>query len=272
MSYARFDALLGVDETFNAQRRRMMTSAMLAATVCMSAGMATWVGDKMGIAAVAPPKSIYEVSVQLFEAPPPPPPPRLPATAVDTDTSDPTPATTSKPITEPEPDDAPLEVAKIDLNAKPRRTTHGVPGPDGGGGGAGVGSLIGGPTGPGCMLPPCIGVTPPRTPRPTAVAPERAPIKAVMARAIYSPDPDPRKLALTPTGRNRSQSGRTKVSFCIDAKGKTYDIRATQRFPGDVQIDQICRQTVQKWRFRAMKVGGQARSTCTTVTFDIRFD
>ena len=37
-------------------------------------------------------------------------------------------------------------------------------------------------------------------------------------------------------------------------------------------VDRICRDTVKQWRFRPFKVDGKARKTCSTVTFDIRFD
>jgi TonB family protein len=171
-----------------------------------------------------------------------------------------------------------LEVVRIDLDARPQPRVS-VPSA----GGAGGGELGGGPPGiPGgdarCLLPPCLGTKPivgrPPVPRPepTAADPVQAPIKAVMAASVYTPDPDQTRLSRTATGRTHRSPGRITIGFCIDGAGKTYDVRIRRGFPGDAEVDEICRATVAKWRFSPQRVGGKARSTCSAVTFDIRFE
>ena len=46
----------------------------------------------------------------------------------------------------------------------------------------------------------------------------------------------------------------------------------SRRFPGDTAVDAIVRKTVKRWRFKPWMVGGKARRTCSSVSFQIHFD
>lgn len=277
MAHARFETFLLVPEELSERRRRLMMGALSAAVLSMTLGITSWTAEKLGITRVTPPKHSYAVTLQVLESPPPPSaPPPLPAGAKSeaSDRADPP----DEPVP-PEPDVAPVEVVPIDLDARPPARLV-VPGAGGAGGGDARGDLSGIPGGTGskCLLPPCIGtqqvVGRPHVPvpKPAAAEPVQAPIKAVMATSVFTPNPDQATLARTPTGRSHRRPGKTTVSFCIDGSGKTYDVRTRRGFPGDAEVDEICRATVAKWRFSPQRVGGKARSTCTTVTFDIRFE
>lgn len=109
------------------------------------------------------------------------------------------------------------------------------------------------------------GVDPP----PRQGAPMR--LEAVMARGIYTPDPDPRALAATRTGAVERRPCRNRTSFCVGRDGRTSEVQ-TQSSCGDARVDELCRDAVKKWRFRPFVDGGQPVSVCTAVTFDLKFD
>ncbi len=277
MTTTRFETLLVDTAIIDQRRRRMMASLLMAATLSMAAGTAMWLGDKLGISAVPPPTNAYAVTLSLQLAPPPPR--ALPERPKGEAAADPK-RTESQAQVQPEPE-VPEEVAPLDLDDPPVRRTS-TPGPSttttttGGGPSKGLGLGGGGGIGgPGCLLPPCTKIgQPPRippvsTPRIPVVA---TPLRAAMARALYSPNPDSKKLARTKTGLTHRSPGRSTVSFCIDPGGRTSDVETRRPFRGDAQVDRICRETVQKWRFKALRVGGKARKSCTQVTFDIEFD
>lgn len=274
MSHVRFEAWTLDSEELTERRRRLMMGALAAATLSMALGLMSWTAERMGITRVAPPKHSYAVTLQVLEPPPPPsPPPPVSAAVVEREDSG---AETDDPVP-PEPEEVPTEVLEIDLDARPQAR---VPVPTGLGSGGGSGSLTGLPNGVGtrCALPPCIGtqqvIGRPNIPQPKPPAPEAVhePIERVMASSVFTPNPDQSRLARTPTGLTVRRPGKTTVAFCIDGSGKTYDVRVKRRFPGDHEVDEICRSTVAKWRFTPQRVGGKARSTCSSVTFDIRFD
>ena len=98
------------------------------------------------------------------------------------------------------------------------------------------------------------------------------PLKAVMARAIYAPNPDTDKLARTETGLMRRGRGVNKTGFCIDKSGRTTDVRTNKKYPGDPKIDALCRRTVAKWRFRPFLVGGKPAKVCSVARFEIIFE
>lgn len=277
MAHARFETLLIEDEALAERRRRLLLSGAMAITVAMGLGLTSYIASKLGIAAVAPPKSFYSVTMEVLDAPPPPTPPPAPAAAAADDRER---DAVPDEVVPDEPEVAPTEVVPLDLDRKPRPSLA-VPGnAKGPGGGPGLGGPGGVPGGTGnrCLLPPCIGtevidtlppdVLPPKAPQP----PIQAPIAAVMAKSVFTPNPDAASLSRTPTGRTHRSPGKTTVSFCIDGDGKTYDVRVRKGFRGDAEVDEICRKTVARWRFSPQRVGGKARSTCSTVTFDIRFE
>ena len=100
----------------------------------------------------------------------------------------------------------------------------------------------------------------------------KKPIESVRANAIYDPNCDDKKLAGTKAATFHKRPGSTKVAFCVNESGKVVDVRTIKKFPDDPKVDQICRETVQKWRYRPFMVGGKPQKTCTEVTFDIKFD
>lgn len=275
MSHVRFEAWTLDAEELTERRRRLMMGALAAATLSMALGLTSWTAERLGITRVAPPKHTYAVTLQVLEPPPPPSPPPAVAAAAKADTND-RPAETDEPVP-PEQEEVPTEVVKIDLDARPQAR---VPVPSGIAGGGGAGGITGIPGGNGarCPLPPCIGTQQvplrPSIPLPKPPAPEavQEPIERVMASSVFTPNPDQSRLSRTPTGLSHRRPGKTTVAFCIDGSGKTYDVRVKRRFPGDDEVDEICRATVAKWRFSPQRVGGKARSTCSSVTFDIRFE
>lgn len=98
------------------------------------------------------------------------------------------------------------------------------------------------------------------------------PLEAVMARSMFAPDPDPKLLAKTATGLMKRGAGVNKTFFCVRPDGKTEGVKTTRKFPGDPEIDRICRDTVKRWRFQALVIGGKKVRTCTTVRFEISFE
>ena len=102
-------------------------------------------------------------------------------------------------------------------------------------------------------------------------APKR-PIGAVMRNAIYAPQPNPKLLDSTKTAQTTRRPGSTKARFCVAKNGKTTAIRTAKKFHGDPEIDRICRDTVETWRFRPFMVADEVTPMCSTVTFDIAFD
>ena len=275
MSHVRFETWLVVPEELAERRRRMMMGAMSAALLSMAMGLTSWTADKLGISRVTPPKHSYAVTLQLLEPPPPPSPPPPVKGIVETSKSQDD-GPRDEPVP-PEEDEIPTEVVKLDLDARPQSRIPVISGREGGGGGSGSPTGIPNGIGSKCMLPPCIGtqqmIGRPVIPQPKPASdPVQEPIERVMASSIFTPDPDQDRLSRTPTGRTHRRAGKTTVAFCIDGNGKTYDVRVRRRFPGDTEVDEICRTTVSKWRFSPQRVGGKARSTCSSVTFDIRFE
>jgi protein TonB len=99
----------------------------------------------------------------------------------------------------------------------------------------------------------------------------KKPLDAVMAQAVYSPNPDEKLLQQTKAARFDKRDGTNTTSFCVDVSGKVVDVTTKQKFPGDPQVDQIIRDTIKKWRFKAFYVGGKPVKTCTERTFKLKF-
>jgi hypothetical protein len=115
---------------------------------------------------------------------------------------------------------------------------------------------------------------PPPSPRELASFPEGAIVRdlaEVMEHAIYSPDPDSAKLQQTKAARFDRADGMSAVAFCVEPDGSTAHIHTIQKFPGDPQIDQIIRETVEGWRFKPVIVDGAAVQVCTEKSFMLRF-
>lgn len=259
------------EQQFDPRVRARLIVSLLAATAVTTGAMALmWTAQQFSIGQVRAPSSRAEVMLTLSTDPPPPPapPPRHEGAAADTNDSAPSSAPKAKRA-EPELDELPTDdFAPATGKAKPQGET-GVP--DGGGGG--TPGLKGGGGTP-CLGPMC-GPTPtpiglPTTPRAPAIV--RKPLSSLRAHSIFTPDPDRKALAKTTTGMTSRRSGKVSVGFCIEASGKVTSTSLKRKFGGDPSVDKLCLAAVKRWRFRPAKVAGQARRTCSEVTFDLRFD
>jgi protein TonB len=67
------------------------------------------------------------------------------------------------------------------------------------------------------------------------------------------------------------RSCQNKTYFCVSKAGKTIDVR-TKKKCYDPKVDEICRETVKKWRFKPFIVAGKPQKTCSTVQFDLKFN
>ncbi|NJK32685.1 MAG: hypothetical protein HC927_09900, partial [Deltaproteobacteria bacterium] len=100
----------------------------------------------------------------------------------------------------------------------------------------------------------------------------KKPLSTVMAQATYAPDPDQKLLQATKAARFDKRGGTNTTSFCVDASGKTVDVKTVKKFPNDPQVDKIIADTIKKWRFKPFEVGGKAVKTCSERTFKITFN
>jgi len=253
----------GLDE----QRSRRSAASMVAAMAMTACALSTaYLMDAMQVHRVSAPEGLATLEWSLFEAPPPaPPPPKLGGGAAQerADDAPPDPEPRKPRAAEPSPDAVP---------ADPRPTPHGVPNAAMGHGVPGPGLPNGVPHGvgkvpcPGCVgdgpVPPAIGV-PKR-----AAAPKPVPLEALACRVC--PDPDPKKLARTRPALSGSRGGANVTAFCVDEHGKAFDVRTKKTF-GDASVDRIALDTVRRWRFEPMRVGGQTRKVCSSVSFHIEF-
>lgn len=248
------------------RRLRLTVAAHLAALATAGALGFTWLTGKLQIAQVNPPNASFVLVQMALDTPLPPPPlPPAPARAEPEDRS------------EPEPPDEPpediFEILELSPPPKPRAgpvgngpptatgtAAIGVPGV--GVGVPGINRLM-----PGGFGPP--GVATARPAKPDARAP--VPLAAVRAQAIYAPNPDQARLAATRAGMFDKRPGVNETSFCVDATGRTTQIRTVTPFPGDPAVDEVIRSTIKTWRFRPFMVEGKAIKTCTAQQFRITF-
>ena len=105
----------------------------------------------------------------------------------------------------------------------------------------------------------------------TAQKSAKKPIKALLSQAVYAPDPKQSELQKTISARRSKKPGKNITSFCVSTSGKVVEVKTKKKFPGDPQVDKICRDTVRKWRFKPFIVGGKATKTCSAAEFDIVF-
>lgn len=254
------------EQRFDPTKQRSLALAMLGAAAALSAlGMLGWTAGKLSINKVSAPRFDTLLTVPVEMTPPPPAAiPDRPAAPASGDP--PAQSTEAARPSEPERNEAPIdEIGK----PSPRPTPTGKY--LGGGGSPGLpGTGGGGPPGmPGGMGPIGTPLTP-RPPPPVSKPPVTS-IAALRAVALHDPNPDPRKLRATRAGVS-GRGGQVEVSFCIDNRGRVDEVRTTRRFPGDAEVDRICRDTVSAWRFRPFVVGGKPHRTCSKVSFSIEFE
>jgi TonB family protein len=96
------------------------------------------------------------------------------------------------------------------------------------------------------------------------------PLAAVMARAVDTPDPDPKRLRETEAARAK-QAGSSKIGFCVAEDGRTRDIEVLVAY-GDPGVDAIFIETIERWRFEPLVVHGQPIVVCTSQVFRVEFE
>jgi len=276
-SQPRFSTYLAGHRTDPAARRRLIVAAIASTVTVAVAGAFGWTADKLGIQPVDAPTAHQAIMLEVGPPPPPPAnPPPQPSGGAASDESPPDDAPRQPtPVRRAAPASDDADDSAVDLE----KPATGVPGPTGVPSGPtgvpGIPGLGDGPGVPGSFGPPCPTCKrKPPTPRNDgARGPVTKPVSVVKANAIFTPDPDQKALSRTKTGLMRPQGkSTTKVSFCVTTKGAVSDVKTAKRYPGDPEVDRICRDAVKKWRFRPLLVGGRAHKTCTTTTFVIEFE
>jgi len=252
------------------RRRRWRVALAVNVAGFATAGLVgfTWLMDKMMIAQVAPPTAQFVMVQMAMESlAPPPPPPAAPALRPEPEPEDER-VIDDDPLTPPD-----SFVERLPPASKPRvARVLGTGAPDSKGtlpfgGPPGLTGLIGSVPG---GLPRDPGVATRQDSRPAATrAP--LPIAAVRAQALYTPAPDQHKLGATRAALLDRRAGENETSFCVDTDGRTTDVRTTRRFPGDPEVDEICRATVRTWRFKPFLVDGRPTRTCSVQVFNITF-
>jgi protein TonB len=100
---------------------------------------------------------------------------------------------------------------------------------------------------------------------------EEAPLDAVMAQAIYSPNPDVEALQQTKAARFDKTDGINVTRFCVDVHGVVMEVETKQKFPDDPEVDRILREAIASWRFKPFMVDGKPIKTCTERRFKLKF-
>lgn len=249
-------------------RRRWRVALALNIAGFATAGLIgfTWLMDKMMIAQVAPPTAHFVMVQMAMESlAPPPPPPAAPALKPEPEHD---PVVDEDPLTPPDTFVEPLPAARPRVA---RVLGTGAPDSKGTlpfGGPPGLTGLIGSIPG-GLPRDPGVATRPDPRPGPPTRAP--LPIATVRAQAIYAPAPDQSKLGATKAAMFDRRAGENETSFCVDADGRTTDVRTTKKFPNDPRVDEICRDTIKTWRFKPFLVDGKPTRTCSVQVFNITF-
>ncbi len=249
------------------RQRRLMIASVVSGVSTLSMLVFVWAANKMEITKVDAPTVDYIMVQMTADEPPPPPPPPPPPAGSDAEP-------------EPEEEDIPEEEVPEEEIVQPKETPDKVPdqkkgsskgpkvpGVPGGIPGGVPGGVVGGVLG-GQLGGQLGGVA---TKRDTKAPAAMKPISVVKQNAIYTPNPDQAKLASTKAGMFDKRGGVGKVGFCVDANGKTVDVRTKKKFPGDPKVDAILRDTIKKWRFKPFVVGGKKTKTCSVAEFNIKF-
>lgn len=247
-------------------RRLRITIAAHLAALATAGGLGfTWLMSKLQIAQVTPPTANFVlVQMSLDDPPPPPPPPPAPARAE--------PETQRDVPEEPDDETPPLDIIEDLKPPKPR------PGPVGNGPPNSTGTAPLGVPGVGVGIPGVNRFPPGFTaPKLATSQPKKteerapAPLSAVRAQAIYTPDPGQDRLAATRAGMFDKRPGENETGFCVDATGRTTEVKTLKQFPGDPGVDEVIRATIKTWRFKPFMVEGKAIKTCTSQVFRISF-
>jgi protein TonB len=242
----------------NPMRIKLLTAAgVMAISGTFAVLMFGWVAGKMSIARVAPPTVDFIIVQMTAEEPPPPPPPPPPPAGgeVEEEEEEEEIPEEEEPIEELlQPDDKPKDIPdeKKSSGAIPKGVPGGMPGGVPGGVPGGAAGIKTKSTDKGAVT--------------------KQPLSAVMAQAVFTPDPDDKLLQATKAARFDKRDGDNITSFCIDTNGKVVDVKTKQKFPNDPQVDKIIADTVKKWRFKPFVVGSKPVKTCSERKFRIKFN
>lgn len=92
---------------------------------------------------------------------------------------------------------------------------------------------------------------------------------AIRAQQIYSPDPSLEALAHTKAAME-GVPVETTIRYCIDTRGRAVDLEVKNP-SGDPDVDEICRSTVETWRFKPFMIDEKPHMVCTHARFVLRF-
>ncbi len=260
-----FEHYLKQHEPDRKRRLRITIAAHLAALATASGLGFTWLMGKLQIAQVAPPTATFVlVQMSLDDPPPPPPPPPAPMRA-------------EPEVERQEPEEPQDEIVPVDI-IEPLKPPKPRPGPVGNGPPTSTGTAPIGVPGVGVgvpganRLPPGWTSTKLHTPEKKKTD-ERAPapLSVVRSQAIYTPDPSRDRLAATRAGMFDKRPGENETGFCVDAAGRTTEVKTLRPFPGDPGVDEVIRATIKIWRFKPFMIEGKAMKTCTSQVFRISF-
>ncbi|EDM75507.1 hypothetical protein PPSIR1_31538 [Plesiocystis pacifica SIR-1] len=87
----------------------------------------------------------------------------------------------------------------------------------------------------------------------------------VPVQAVYTPDPDPRRLADTAAALGMLEP-RSVVEFCVATNGKTTRLRVVESHDPDVDLALVA--TIAKWRFKPALRDGEPVEACLRETFE----
>ncbi|MEZ4453406.1 MAG: hypothetical protein R3B09_28335 [Nannocystaceae bacterium] len=249
------------------RQRQMTLAATVSGVLTLSMITFAWAANKMDIARVEAPTINYIVfQLAMDEPPPPPPPPPPPAGSEEEEEEEekvPDEEIPEEEIVQPKETPEKVPDAKK-APGKSAKIPGGVPGgiPGGVPGGV-VGGVLGG------QLGGQLGGVAVKRDNQQAAPP--IPINAVMSQGVYVPDPDDKLLKSTKASMFDKRPCVSKVFFCVDTNGKTTDVR-TKGKCYDPKVDEICRETVKKWRFKPFIVGGKTQKQCSTMEFSLKFN
>jgi protein TonB len=244
--------------------RRRFTFALSAAVVAtVASGVMLWTVEKMHISRVGAPTSDFLIFALDEFVPPPQEPPPLLAGGETEDQDDVEEDPPEDILEEPtQPQETPNEIPKAKSSAKDVLARAG----------AGAGSPFGVPGGDPnstCIVGCGRGVATPTTDGGDKKPPPEVDFSALTCRVC--PDPDQKALQRTGAGLMNRRALSNKTRFCVESDGKVSSV-SVRRSSGDKDVDRIIKQTVARWRFAPMMVGGRARKACSTASFDIRFE
>lgn len=69
--------------------------------------------------------------------------------------------------------------------------------------------------------------------------------------------------------RARSSRQEVTLEYCVDERGHPSRVEVTQGFDGNPAVDRILRDTLSRWRFRALERDGAPAMACARMSYDV---